>query len=36
MINKFIFYKLIKLINDYYKLYITLKFHGEIRSEEFH
>jgi hypothetical protein len=32
MINNLILYKLIILNNDYYKLYITLKFHGEIPS----
>jgi len=33
MINNLIFYKLIILNNEYYKFYITLKFHGEIPSE---
>jgi len=35
MINNLIFYELIMLNNDYYNIYITLKFHGEIPSEEF-
>jgi hypothetical protein len=35
MTNNLIVYELIILNNDYYNIYIKLKFHGEIPNEEF-